>query len=434
MLQLRINRNLILGRFVVGTIVSLASVSAALAGPVYTYTGQHFSYVGTGGDVTHVSGSFTVDSLLAPNTTVTLKPYTVGGTITEYSFTDGRSVWNLANYVPFNPFPLYLPTLFAVTTNAGGGISDWCLYLNSSVGWLQSQTANNPSCLPELGTIAADGASIQNNYNAWNNNSPGNWAVSGDSGVPEPSTLVLLLSGLGGLMLALRARRLVPFAWRRNLSETVSVPVSLLLGMATLLAAGAVNSTAGPIYELTGTLSWQSWAGPDNFLLDGKDMRMVFDVTNQTPTNSADPNGIQSQYEGLGALTINSLSYPVTNSFASFLQRAPGNTTAQNAVANFYLTLPGPNIVFYPAVGFSSDANVGAFVSPPLYGPSDQIENSFLAVSPFNPNDAWSIYQLMNFSFTSSEGVPEPGTLHLAASAILCLALLTLRGRGNFEN
>src|SRR5581483_11511944 len=70
---------------------ALGLALSAGAQVTYTYTGDPFSYNGSAYSyVTHVSGSFTVASPLAANTTLNLFPYTVGGTITSYSFTDGR--------------------------------------------------------------------------------------------------------------------------------------------------------------------------------------------------------------------------------------------------------------------------------------------------------------------------------------------------------
>ena len=176
-------------------LVALLLPGSALADVVYTYTGNSFDYVGTDPDVTHVSGSFTLPLALPADTTSILTPDTVGGTITDYQFTDGRSIWDKSNYIEYtNPLPQW-SSIISVTTNAGGGIDSWYINIYSPSGLINSNNA------PYDGTlIREDGAQQWDNYNAFNDNAPGGWVVS-----PEPATLSLL--ALGGLAVLRRRLR-----------------------------------------------------------------------------------------------------------------------------------------------------------------------------------------------------------------------------------
>ncbi len=155
---------------IAGALLAIGPMQSARADTIYKYTGNHFSYVGTGPDVTNLSGSFTVLSALAANTTYTLTPYTAGGTITNLSFTDGRSVWNLSNYVtdPTN-------SKFSVITNATGNIVSWWLHIYSSSGDIQTCTAAW-NCTSD--GRAYDNTEQFNNYDAYNFNEPGTWTTT----------------------------------------------------------------------------------------------------------------------------------------------------------------------------------------------------------------------------------------------------------------
>ena len=165
-----------------------ALAPCAFASPAtYTYTGHQFSYVGTGPDVTHVSGSFTVASALAANSVLQLLPTT----FLSLSFTDGRVFWDTSNYFQDN-----VNDIFSLTTDGDGHIAAWNIvllnggpYPTPGFGIISTCTACN------IGR-ASDGTNLYNNYNAYNFNSPGTW--TGGSTVAEPSSLALLLVGLAG--------------------------------------------------------------------------------------------------------------------------------------------------------------------------------------------------------------------------------------------
>jgi hypothetical protein len=164
--------------------------SAKAAATTYTYTGNAFTYVGTdtfyGAPVTNISGYLTLSSALADSTTTTLTLSSGGGTITDYSFTDGRYVTDLANYASSNQWST---TSFAVTTSATGAIVGWNLDVNSS-------TAN--IITTNSGGTGTDGVNADPSqaYDAYNNNMPGTWSVT-SAATPEPSTWALVLGGTG---------------------------------------------------------------------------------------------------------------------------------------------------------------------------------------------------------------------------------------------
>ena len=159
---------------IAGALLAFGQMQSARADTIYKYTGNHFSYVGTGPDVTNLSGSFTVLSALAANTSYTLTPSTVGGTITNLSFTDGRSVWNMSNYITYSSV-INANSLIDVKTDANGNIVSWWLHICSSSGDIQTCTAD--WACGGLGR-AYDNTEQFNNYDAYNFNEPGAWTTT----------------------------------------------------------------------------------------------------------------------------------------------------------------------------------------------------------------------------------------------------------------
>lgn len=143
----------------------IAFAQPVRADVTYSYTGSRFTYVGTGRDVTNVTGSFTVASALQANSTQNLTVAGVGGKIIAYRFTDGRSTWESSNYVASDDFA------FSVTTDANGNLVSWQINAFSSVGSISSCTACS-------GGQAYDNVSVSYNYNAFNFNLPGIWTRS----------------------------------------------------------------------------------------------------------------------------------------------------------------------------------------------------------------------------------------------------------------
>jgi hypothetical protein len=153
--------------------------SAGAKRVIYTYTGKPFSYVGTGPGVTSVSGYFTVSSALAPNTTQNLYPDTVGGTITDYEFTDGRYILDIGNYATSDSFDNGTgpgTPMIEVTTGPDGHITSWYLNILSPTAYINSWNWPYDTL---YGPSVADGvqADPSQAYDAYNGNSPGTWSV-----------------------------------------------------------------------------------------------------------------------------------------------------------------------------------------------------------------------------------------------------------------
>jgi MYXO-CTERM domain-containing protein len=191
---------------IAGVLLTMGLAQSAKADTVYTYAGQPFAYNGSWG-LTGVQGSFTVSSPLAADTAYNLTPDTLGGTITGYDFTDGKTTWDLANYVTGNPAQAGYngPSDFSVTTNASGEIVSWDLNIYNSVGVITTCSSCNSLGGPY------DDTSVFYNYDGYNNpgNGAGTWTGSGPTPTPEPSTSSLLFGAglLGLLALAARSKR-----------------------------------------------------------------------------------------------------------------------------------------------------------------------------------------------------------------------------------
>jgi hypothetical protein len=205
---------------VLGSAVILfaAGLSVAEADVTYSYTGLRENEGGFApffpGDM--MTGDFTVATALSPSTTYTSVPYT--------SFSFGV-------VGPANPFPLCPPpsspcTLpppltnansvvndFTAVTDASGDVLYWDISLSSTLPYPSNEDVVTDYCGPYprpfplsncvggLGTNAIDYEDALSGY-VYNFALPGTWTVT-----PEPSTFLLLGSGLVGLVGA---------AWRKR--------------------------------------------------------------------------------------------------------------------------------------------------------------------------------------------------------------------------
>jgi hypothetical protein len=197
-------------------IVLMCLAQSARAQATYTYTGNPFSYIGTnpsyGPEPVNISGYFTVASLLAPDSTYDLSEgvFThpplmgnLGGTLSDFSFTDGRYTANLANAEATDSLgggsSGSTVAVFQVTTGSNGAIASWYINVISPNAYISTFNGSYGSYSGVGDNINGDAAQP---YDAYIYNSPGTWAVTV---VPEPGTLAL--AGLSGLSLLLFRHR-----------------------------------------------------------------------------------------------------------------------------------------------------------------------------------------------------------------------------------
>lgn len=185
--------------------VLVAAPAAATTYTTYIYTGDHFgSYEaldGSGTSLPRVTGVYTVDDRITGSLTVAdnfaqpvmgMSLVTAG--VLHYAFTDGHQTLTEANstgsfYVPrfdLGLDPANLQWNIAITTPTGG-ISSYRVGDRYDLAVLD---ANNQG-INGVSNTRPDGSHA------------GTWIVS----VPEPMSLLLVLAGIGGVMLArLRSR------------------------------------------------------------------------------------------------------------------------------------------------------------------------------------------------------------------------------------
>jgi hypothetical protein len=173
------------------------------------------TYYYTGSDYTTVSGVFTTsDSLNGWFTVASPLGANLGtpgalATITplSYSFTDGVVEYNDTNGTfelvaistgqTYVPDPSALGDHFELSTDANGNIDAWAMYAGIDVDAGTAFYTESAAGEIPLHVTAMDGSFIAGNQGS--TSVVGAWSLTSSSATPEPSSIVLVLTGLSGL-------------------------------------------------------------------------------------------------------------------------------------------------------------------------------------------------------------------------------------------
>ncbi len=183
-----------------GALFAMGLAPSAIAGTIYTYTGNDYNDCGgiycTGGPY---ALAVVFETTLAGNALVNLPFTDITGTITSYDFTDGTGL-------TFNNINNTAAQLdIEMATDGSGNIVAWFVGAYSFPAEIQMQTNwNSPVGFIPGADFSETTSGFAGDF-GFLYNDPGIWSMQA-SVVPEPSAFALLGTGMVALMIGLSRR------------------------------------------------------------------------------------------------------------------------------------------------------------------------------------------------------------------------------------